>query len=136
MPVGAPIRFGDRLDRQHQFDLHTENCRIGIIGVPDDWTDDLRSISSKTEAISLSAHYQINQCLERVLLSGAFIHQSAAGIGGSTDRIIAGIAYNRTLAREWRAQLAYYHNENITTTGTARSNALYTTLVRDFTILP
>ena len=89
----------------------------------------------KTEAISLSANYQINQ-FSSVSVSGAFAHQSAVGIGGSTDRINAGIAYNRTLAREWRAQLAYYHNENITTTGTARSNALYTTLVRNFTILP
>jgi hypothetical protein len=88
----------------------------------------------KNEEIRFSARYLINNA-SSVLLSGAFNHQTP-GTGSPTDRIVATVAYDRTLAREWRGQLAYVFNQNITTVGTTRSNALYATLTREFTILP
>ena len=89
----------------------------------------------KTEAISLFAKISDQPVLECVCVRR--FHPSKWS-EPEVQRIEfnATIAYNRTLAREWRAQLSYNHNENITTAGTARSNALYTTLVRDVTILP
>ena len=88
----------------------------------------------KKEEVRLFARYFINDD-SSVLVSGAFIHQTPAR-GSSTDRIDATVAYNRTLAREWHAQLAYRYRQNITETGTARSNGLFAVLTRHVTILP
>ena len=47
LPIQSVPPSGSAIDwvGSIRFDLHTENCRIGIIGGADDWTDDLWSIS-------------------------------------------------------------------------------------------
>lgn len=95
------------------------------------------SQDNEIESTRLSLGYRhVLDPVSSIDLRGDYIRQDDTGSGRSRDydNAMFRASYNRALTRDWSVSTGYEHRYRSENAGTARSNAVFVTLGRDFTV--